>query len=219
MNWTYGITTVPFRREDTLPRTIKSFKAAGFDKPRLFVDGAKDVESWEDEFNLDVSCRYPALKTAGNWVLSLHELYLRSPNADRFMIIQDDVICIPNLKQYLEKLHYPAQGYCNLYTYDSNLPFVGNNDGGWIKPLRQGKGALCLLFSQEAVRALLGSQHLIERIKPTGIDGGIVTAMDKAGFAEYVHNPSLVQHIGIISSIGHASRVPCSTFPGEDKIL
>ena len=48
------------------------------------------------------------------------------------------------------------------------------------------------------------------------IDGGIVTAMKKSGWKEYVHNPSLVQHIGDISTLGNKPHAKSVTFLGED---
>ena len=44
MKWAYGITTVPSRRENLFERTLQSLAVAGFDNPRLFVDGVDDAE-------------------------------------------------------------------------------------------------------------------------------------------------------------------------------
>jgi hypothetical protein len=48
------------------------------------------------------------------------------------------------------------------------------------------------------------------------IDGGIVAAMNRVGWSEYVHVPSIVQHIGHVSSIGHNRHPDSGTFKGED---
>src|SRR6185503_20920621 len=80
--WAYGVTTVPSRRETTLPRTLASLAAAGFASPRLRVD---DVEN-------------DRLYAPGNWWLLLHELWIRSEGgADFYAIFQDDVIAAKGL--------------------------------------------------------------------------------------------------------------------------
>ena len=37
LRWVYGVTTVPERRADLLPRTLVSLDRAGFPSPRIFV--------------------------------------------------------------------------------------------------------------------------------------------------------------------------------------
>ena len=48
------------------------------------------------------------------------------------------------------------------------------------------------------------------------IDGGIVDALSPLGFVEYVHNPSLVQHTGLVSSMSNKRHPTAETFPGEN---
>src|SRR3990172_9245840 len=119
MRWAYGITTVPNRIRDLLPRTIKSLAAAGFDQPRLFIDGARDVKNYA-EWALPITCRYPGIKIYGNWVLGMMELFIREPGMDRYAMFQDDLVCCLNLKQYLSLCPYPNQGYLNLYNVPQN---------------------------------------------------------------------------------------------------
>ena len=47
-------------------------------------------------------------------------------------------------------------------------------------------------------------------------DGIIITAMKKAGYKEYVHNPSLVQHTGAVSSMRNRPHPQATSFRGED---
>ena len=85
---------------------------------------------------------------------------------------------------------------------------------GWIPAARApqgyqlGRGAVALVFSHEAVHVLLNSPHMKTRLYDSqkgfkSIDGAVVTAMHHAGWTEYVHNPSLIQHIGDVSSMGN----------------
>ncbi len=224
LRWVYGITTVPKRFNDLLPRTLDSLAKAGFDKPRLFVDGYKDPVDVEKRFGLPASVRWPLVKTFGNWVLSLWELYLRDPLADRYVLFQDDIIVYRNLKAYLESTPYPhEQAYCNLYTYpqnESKAPKKGYV--GWYYSNQKGLGALALMFSRSAAIALLGSKHMA--VRPTdlnrgwqAVDGAVVTALKKAGFREFVHMPSLCQHTGSGKSVmGHPRQPLAPSFKGEN---
>lgn len=222
IRWSYGVTTVPERR-DLLNRTLASMSAAGFPSPHLFVDG-------EGKYDLPHTIRSPRTNIATNWTLSLAELYYRNPGADRFCIFQDDCVMYRNLRHYLEAVPYPDKSYLNLYTFKVNQQLAKSR--GWYPSNQRGLGAVCLVFDRAAVRALLTSTHLVDRVKDPNrswryIDGGIVEAMHIAGFKEYVHNPSLVQHTGAVSTVDkreHATesntnfpkfRWPESTFAPE----
>src|SRR5437870_5459108 len=111
MKWSYGVTTVPSRRSTLLPKTLQSLRAAGFGEPRLFIDGCKQDEAvgYSCQFRLPITARDPAVRPAGNWILSLWELYIREPVADRYAIFQDDLITYRNLRDYLEACKYPSQ--------------------------------------------------------------------------------------------------------------
>ncbi len=224
--WAYGITTVPSRRESLFPRTLASLKLAGFDKPRLFVDGDVDGSWYRSHgLGLEITCRYPAIRTYGNWILSLIELYIREPTADRYAIFQDDFVTYVNLREYLDKCIYPEKGYLNLYTFPSNQQLAPAGKTGWYLSNQMGRGAVALVFSVGAVRTLLTNQasvdHLVERPQDAhrghkAVDGGIVTALKKAEWKEYVHNPSLVQHTGIVSSMGNPQQLLAPSFRGEN---
>ncbi len=208
MKWAYGVTTVPSRRETLLPVTLASLKKAGFDRPRLFIDGENNYPWWEKNFpGLELTLRWPTIRTHGNWVLSLYELYIRNPSADRYAIFQDDLLASRNIRTYLEQIPYPEKGYLNLYTFPENerlFPRVGQTlrfEEGWRQSNQRGLGAVGLVFSREAVTTLLSHPHLVSRPQDPGrgwraIDGGIVDTFRKIGWKEYIHNPSLIQHNG-----------------------
>lgn len=217
LSWAYGVTTVPERFQTTLPTTLESLALAGFDNPRLFVDGANEVPSHLRKYQ--VTFRYPRIKAFGNWILALWELWVRNPTADRFAIFQDDLVTYRNLRDYLEHSPYPARGYLNLYTFPQNQ----KQFQGWYLSNQLGKGAVGLVFNQEAVQVLLSQRdHIINRpLDATqrawkAIDGAIVSALAKAGWKEYVHNPSLVQHTGMQSTLGNGVHDLAESFRGRD---
>lgn len=199
--WAYGVTTVPERRNRLLPRTLQSLRNAGFDGPRLFVDGDWDWKSWNDEFKLDVVCRYPRIRAYANWALALGELYARSPWADFYAIFQDDLVACKGLRQYLEHLPFPEKGYYNLYTFPVNQQLAPEGYHGFYQSNGKGLGALALVFDNKAVYTLLTHPDFVSRARHMDrghrfIDGGVVTIMFKCDYREYVHTPSLVQHTG-----------------------
>lgn len=227
--WAYGVTTCPARRHDLLPQTLASLAAGGFGKPRLFVDGVGSLVAaeYERDFGLEVTARFPSIRTFGNWGLALAELYIRNPAAERYALFQDDLICVRNLRQYLEARPVPSPGYGNLFAFRDNEAVIRGQPVGWHEAsylhrkrgLQTGRGAVALVFDREAVLALLTSRHMVERPMDAhrgwrAIDGGIVSGMNKAGYKEYVHQPSLVQHTGIHSSMGNKPHAQAKTFPG-----
>lgn len=220
--WSYGVTTVP-QRHDLLQRTLASLALGGFGEPQVFSERG-----------------YGAFST---WWLSLLELYLKEPWADRYAIFQDDVACVRNLRQYLDRVPHPERGYWNLFTTRENEEIAKQyrHRPGWYEAslvrstsntskLQTGRGALGLVFPRHALVELLMSRHLVERPidgVQRNIDGCVVTALNKAGYREYVHAPSLLQHTGddsVISAteeaqqrqLGMGRRRVAKSFPGEN---
>lgn len=203
MNWSVGVTTVPERFDVLLPGTLASLKEAGFDELRLFIDGQK--ADFAHRFAAyPCTERYPRVGPFGNWWLSLLELYIREPHADRYALFQDDIQAARGLRMYLEKCEYPAgpdnPGYWNLLTLRSNDKATKAGPG-WHVSNQLGRGAAGLVFNNFAVQLILQSPHIVDRVQDPvrgwrAIDGGVVDAMRKAGGKEYVHNPTLVKHVG-----------------------
>lgn len=208
LKWAYGVTTVPQRKATLLPRTLASLAAAGFDRPRLFVDGARD--GW-DAFGLEVTYRFPVVRTFGNWILSLYELYIRDPQAQRYAIFQDDLITYPGLRHYLSVCPFPQKGYWNLYTFPSNQTLCPPGHQGWYLSNQFGRGAMALVFGREGVVTLLSAFDIAmkpqaAKVPTKNVDGAVINAMSKAGWKEWVHSPSLTQHTGEQTSITDGTR-------------
>lgn len=231
IRWAYGVTTVPARRYDLLPRTLESMKRAGFDNPRLFVDGVDDTSPDYSQFGLKVT-RRDLIRLAGNWVLGIYELYYRDPNCDRYALFQDDLVASKNLREYLDHCDYPQRGYWNLYTFTSNLGKCPKDEKGqmvegWYEAYQNGRGALGLVFDRNALVTLLSSRYLATRPQDPRrgwkvIDGGIVEAMKPEGYKEHTHYPSLLQHTGIVSQVDkrktvieHDPKFPHHQWPEE----
>lgn len=235
LNWMVGVTTVPQRRTSLLPRTLVSLQRAGFKEYRLFVDGCSPelYTSYKNEFNCQVTLRDTPVGVVGNWILSFYELYHRNSKADRYLMVQDDVLFVRNLRAYLEQSLFPQKGYANLYTMSRlNEAVIQGKPAGWYQgalcnpgqPWQVGRSAMALVFTNEGATTLLKQESLVMKPKAAAleiaqraIDGGIANAMNTAGWREYIHNPSLVQHLGLRSTLNPPAVHPLAlTFPGED---
>lgn len=241
MKWAYGITTVAERLTTYLPTTLQALEAGGFPEPHLFVDGLASengciLDAWPA---LSHTVRKGRVGVHGNWILSFYELFLRNHDADRYVVFQDDIICARNLRGYLEAVAYPdgldgdPPGYLNLLTFPSNQLLApkdecggGRGAVGFYPSNQLGKGAVALVFNRAAAVTLLSARTMVERSLDrtdalgsrrgtVNVDGGIVTAMNAAGYREYVHNPSLVQHVGFRTTIpGHEGMPQAISFRG-----
>jgi hypothetical protein len=218
LRWAVGVTTCTERLGTYLPITLNSLKNAGFTTVRLFLDSTYGNEILP---NPDIAIRHPPLGPFSNWYLSLLELFLRNPKSiDRYAIFQDDILCSRNLRQYLNTEMPGRKSWLNLMTFMDNEATIQKKPIGWYEApyvensngqptnVQTGRSACGLVFTREAVMTLLTSHHLV--MKPINIshpndkiDGIVVTALNEAGFKEYIHNPSLITHIGIDSSMGN----------------
>lgn len=241
--WAYGVTTVGKASEQwakhgfktvqerggLLQRTLASLRRTGFDTPHLFVDGAEEGFKF---LGLPTTYRNPAVLTWGNWFLSLGELVIREPFARWYAIFQDDIVTSTGLKEYIERSDLPADAYLNLYTAPVNEGAAAGREGWYEAPvthvdvegrqLQGGQGALALVLPRDAALAILTSPHANRKaldprpeFRHKKADGGVVTALNYAGWREWVHAPSLVQHTGIESSMGNGIVPTSTTFRGE----
>lgn len=223
--WAYGVTTVPERRATYFKESLHSLHIAGFKEPRLFVDGATSemAKSYEQSYQLPVTARNPRVRTYGNWVLSMLELLIRNPKANRFALFQDDVLFCRNLWEYLTRTHMPEKSYLNLYSFWKNEDLCPAGHSGWYPSNQLGWGALGLVFDREGLLTLFNQKNMVERIVDPirgyrNVDGAVSDAMKKVGYKEYVHSPSLVQHIGTVTATSKdRGPLPISkTFRGVD---
>jgi hypothetical protein len=219
VSWTYGVTTVP-NRQDLLERTLASLAKGGFDDPILFVDGTHpQVPSLGTCLVKDLIKVYRErnLGPFSNFVLGLWELYLRNPTSNRYAMFQDDMVCYVNLRSYLDSCKMPDNSYWNLYTWPVN---VKENIKGWSLSDQCGRGAVALVFSNEGLRHLLMQKFLVNHKQDSHrmykhIDRAVAISYRDSGWHEYIHVPSLVQHIGTYSSCKNSTHPISPVFEGE----
>jgi hypothetical protein len=216
--WCYGITT-SLRAFSTLGRTLASLSEAGFGQPHLFADGPCELPD-----GYDCTVRQTRVGAWTNWWLAALELFGRDPYATAYALFQDDILLARNLRQSLEQIEWPVDGYLNLYT-------SMHNDGaavGWSQAPSPGRGALALVLRRETLKKLLLHPYTLEhRLTENGhkrIDVAIQNILESQGIAEYIHCPSLVQHQtpetgaypnGMNSTLGHDYGAESRCFAGE----
>ena len=228
--WSTAVTTVP-SRSSSLSETLEAIESAGFNDVELFVDSTEAIQN-ADLLEYNITYRRN-IRTYSHWYLTLAEMYMRDPYCQWYSIFQDDLIAVRNLKQYIEQstAGLPARHYLNLFTFMENET-IAQSTTGWVpaycnKEGRQlGRGAVGLVLPHRAATELLSNRHMIDRRQDSvrgnrSLDGAVVEAMNSAGFKEYIHCPSLLQHTGEQSSMGNPWNRPdrypfAKTFPGKD---
>lgn len=199
MEWSYAVTAVPQRCSDLLPQTLQQLATAGFSDPVVMLDG--ELPGCSTLARDQRVATHPKLGHIRNWALALNYIYFQNPQAERFAIFEDDLLCCHNLRVYLEQCPYPELGYWNLLTHNQNMMKAGPQPG-WYLSNQRGWGAVGLVFDQVTVQALLGHPKWRERVAfgRDSADGLVITLLKKLGYREWIHSPSLLQHVGVKST-------------------
>ena len=207
VSWAVGITTAP-RREATLSRCLQSIADCGWDDIHLFIDG--EVEVPESFQSLPQTIRRPPAGAWRNFYLSVVELLRRTPQADAIMLVQDDALWPSHLpmREYLSQISWPECGryivspYC-CADYTADVP-------GWHRFAEVWRyGAVAIIFSRQAAEEFLADSVVIERCRSerqAGIDDVIGEWAQRTHIDIFFSTPSIVQHIGDVSTLWPTSR-------------
>jgi hypothetical protein len=208
--WAIGVTTAP-RRLPTLADCLDSVIQAGWPEPRLFVDSHVDIP---DRFShLPITLREPRIGAWPNYYLALGELFLRQPQADAYLLIQDDSLFFGHsgLCAYLERILWPGPepGIASLFCSRSyTQPTHGWHrfDGNWVWC------ALAFIFSNATAKRFLADRSVVDHRCATTFDGLTKIDILIGAWAQerqvpiYYPTPSLVQHIGQVSTLWPVAR-------------
>jgi hypothetical protein len=209
-SWAVGVTTSP-RRQETLGRTLESLAGAGWTEPSLFIDAAVRVP--EAFGHLTVTYRDTRLGAWPNYYLALAELLLRSPEADAYLVAQDDVD-FPRgvaVREYLEAALWPGRrlGLVSLYcpsVYTKPEPGWYAHDRLWVW------GALAIVFPRDLARRFVTDGRVFDHRRArlnhglANIDLVIGAWAAREKLDVWHTTPSLVQHVGESSTIWPSSR-------------
>lgn len=222
-HWAVGVTTAP-RRLSTLEDCLESLVFAGWQSPRLFIDSAVTIA--DRHAHLATTLREPRVGAWPNYYLSLAELVMREPDANAYLMVQDDALFYndPGFRDYLENALWPDDEPCLVSLYCSRnytQPKAGWHrlNGNWTW------GAVAFVFSREAAQRFLGDESVVlHRWNQAyegmwGIDVLIGHWAARAGIPVWFPTPSMVQHIGHVSTLWRKSRAlglrRADSFPGD----
>lgn len=211
VRWAVGMTTSP-RRQPTLAQSLESLLASGWQDPHLFIDGDVDVPREFDPIMRTIhpspSGAWPAWRRAAEGLLQSY------PNANAVMIVQDDALFphIACLRGYVESLLWPCdalkgrESILSLYTSTDDTI----NESRWrVLPRRWVYGAVAMVFSPEQLRSILRADReglLDVVVGHAGVDTRIGHWAQQSGIDVWHPSPSLVQHIGQVSTVWLHSR-------------
>lgn len=202
-NWAVGITTAP-RRTSTIQQTLDSVALAGWENPRLFLDGTVHVPQRYQ--HLPISWRSESIGAWPSWYMALTELLLHLPDADAYVMLQDDVVMHDreNLREYLQRALWPGErpGIVSLFYNGAKAQF------GWHRIRNDWPcSAQGLVLSPDVARSLICDQKL-NRICLSASYGNHVPIPEvladwvyRTGTEAWYTTPSVTQHIGNTSTI------------------
>ena len=203
--WAVGVTTAP-RRRPTLDACLGNLTRAGWDSPHLFMDSAVRVSGRFG--HLPGTLRGPAAGAWPNHYLALLELSLRHPDADAFLLLQDDALIYDgeNVREYLEQALWPG-GRLPIVSLYCPAPYTAKRYG-WHRYRRSWVwGAQALVFPRATLHAYLRDRFICQhrwRGRTAGlkqIDVLLGWWARRRGTPFWYPTPSLVQHIGETSTL------------------
>lgn len=201
--WAVGMVTAP-RIEETFTQSMRSLIAAGWDSPRIFAEPESPIP--DEMKHLPITQRTDKAGCWQNFYLGLQELFTREPDADAYMLAQDDVIFYPgdaseNLRQYLERSLWPADDGAAVSIYCGALyhrkPGWHQLDGEWLW------GACAFIWPRESLKSFLGTtaQQWSALKRERMVDVCMGRWHTQQGKKTWYCSPSLTQHIGDTSTI------------------
>jgi hypothetical protein len=203
--WAVGVTTAP-RPRPNLDTCLGNLVRAGWASPHLFMDSAVRIPV--NFGHLPGTLRSPAVGAWPNHYLSLLELTHRQPDADAYLMVQDDALIYDgeNVRTYLEQALWPG-GRPPIVSLYCPEPYTADRYG-WHRYRKDWVwGAQAIVFSRATVQAYLRDRVVCEhRWRSSGggrtqIDVLIGWWARRRRIPFWFPTPSLVQHIGETSTL------------------
>ncbi|MCA9043337.1 MAG: hypothetical protein KDA69_03400 [Planctomycetaceae bacterium] len=178
--------------------------------PELFVDGETDVPLALQQ--LPQTKRTPQLGARGNYYRTIEDVLTKHPEADALMLVQDDCIWPGELpvREYLEQSLWPTEGHCLVSAWccaDDTSPTAGWNrySATWRY------GAVTFILPRATAELFVSDRQIQQSfLGANAVHGGISGLLGEWASANdipvFFPTPSLVQHIGDISTIWENAR-------------
>jgi hypothetical protein len=212
---TVAVTTAP-REKPTLQTTIASLIANRWE-PHIFSEPGVDLTSLSQ---LPIHNNAVRLGAWFNWFHSCKTV-LDTTRSDYILTVQDDTVIAPGTAEFLASFEWPSDscGMVSLYTptqYTKRTPGLHRirTNSLW--------GACAMLFRRSDLQRIIDTKvaknwrgaAFKTRKRPredwevANVDTAIGKALRELGLHPYFFSPSLSQHIGDTSSIGHKGMGP-----------
>lgn len=198
--WALGLLTAP-RAKPRIEGTLDSLARAGFADLQIFAEpGAWIPPRYA---HLPVARHRERLGNFLNFYSALSELLRRHPCADAFAVFQDDIELAQGSRTWCEQQLWPAGcGVVSLFT-----PRLHEGETvGWrvLSPgFQRVCGAQALVFRRDLLERFLADARVVHNLNHDrhGDDAILGGWLGRQGLGIGYHTPSLVQHVGDVSSI------------------
>lgn len=168
------------RKEPTVNESLQSVADAGFDRP-LVVEDLDKMGAWN------------------TFRRALATLISHRPQADAYLMLQDDIRVSANCRSYVQKALWPSgsdTGACSLYCSG----MYEHGDDGWNRHTTDTFGALAICFTPLSARLFIAGTSPSRRGEAQ-VDLRVGRWCRLAGMSYWIHYPSLVEHTGMTSTI------------------
>jgi GT2 family glycosyltransferase len=233
--WAIGMLSAP-RRRPTLEQSLRSITSAGFSPLTLFAEPGTLLPKIE---NVSVVQRQEVLGCWRNTVQSLRDLLSRNPEAQIIALFQDDVICVRDAREYLDRELWPSPQAGLISIYAPEWPGYEAKEIVGIRKIKHDSlmGACGLIYRRECLEAVLRHPFatdwrgcykgvIADPSKKAGADTWAGLTARRTGWDVYTFSPSMLQHIAQFSALGHGTPDKLQSgrhfrksilFRGEDK--
>lgn len=197
------------RRKETIGKSLNSLRNAGFTDPVYIFSEPnpgvipEGITVLQNETNLGCSANF---LNALSWLV-------KNTDSEYLAIVQDDVVYYRNAKEeWLKHVAITKEtnrnvGYWSLYLATKHRDLtVGKDYGflyheiGWCF-----WGALAYIFTRQSATDLINDDQFISMVNGNhkNVDCAVGTVLLKQGKRCYFSYPSLTNHIGTTSTVGH----------------
>lgn len=198
--WAAAMLTAP-RRNPRIEQTLDSLHKAGFDDIQIFAE----PRAWiPDRYRgLKITQRSQRFGNFLNFYSCLSTLFSEQPDADAYVVFQDDIEVATELRAWCENQLWPLDnGVVSLFTPRLH----SERTAGWhIKSpgFQRVCGAQALVFRGDLLQRFLSDARVLNclRLRNQGDDAVLGGWLAREGLGIAYHTPSMVQHVGGTSSI------------------
>ncbi len=217
LRWALGVVTCPRQDGYYLDQCLNSLSTTGFPEPVVFAEPKSPIP---ESFKGHVCCRRKQYGDWSNWATGLFELLLSEPDADYFLMAEDDAFFAKGCRAYLEYAIPMLGPFGSVSLYTPSI-YHKENIHGFHNELLDDRtwSTVTVIMSKQGVISFfsdpLVQKHRFENIfnrdeafwqcsvdpKNSIKDAVIGQWASKHDLPIYYHTPALAEHIGVRSTL------------------